>query len=300
MTPDDASSAPPLPSPIPTRVGTMLRRDVPPAQLLEHAARHAGSFDELWVVEDLPYAGGISQAASVLAQNPDVIVGHGIAPAPFRNAAALAMEWATLAEMFPGRFLAGLGHGVHHWMTSIGARAPSPLRRLREFTVAVSALLAGGTVSTSGDYVQLDDITLEFPPAVPPPLLLGVSGPKSLQLSGELAAGSVLSEAHGPEEVAAARRHFAIGAERSGRDLAHHQLTVYAGCHLGTPAEMAPRNPDAPVGWEAVSDDPATVASTLQELVDTDLTSLVVVPMALDVDRQLDRIVDEVLPQLRR
>ncbi len=51
-------------------------------------------------------------AATVLQATERVVVGHGIAPAPFRNPAALAMEWATLATLHPGRFAAGLGHGV--------------------------------------------------------------------------------------------------------------------------------------------------------------------------------------------
>lgn len=279
-------------------IGAMLRRDVHPSKLLAHAQAHADQFDELWVVEDLPFAGGIAQAAAVLAQNPAVTIGHGIAPAPFRNPVALAMEWATLAEAFPGRFRAGLGHGVHHWMASIGTRSASPLSRLRETTEALVSLLDGETVSCDGDYVKLDNIRLQFPPSIVPPLFLGVSGPKSLQLSGELAAGTILGEGHGPAEIEAARGHIAIGAERAGRDPSDHQVTVYVGCLVGTQEEMAPRNPDAAVGWEAINADPEGVAASLTELIEIGITSIVVVPMGLDVDQQLDRIATEVLPLL--
>lgn len=61
-------------------VGAMIRREIPPGDVPEHARRIQEGFDELWVVEDLPYAGGISQVAAVLDATTDVIVGHGIAP----------------------------------------------------------------------------------------------------------------------------------------------------------------------------------------------------------------------------
>ncbi len=78
-------------------IGAMLRRDVPPAGLRDHARAVAPGFDELWIVEDLPYAGGISQATAVLEATAGMgegvgpVVGHGIAPGPFRNPAVLAM-----------------------------------------------------------------------------------------------------------------------------------------------------------------------------------------------------------------
>lgn len=154
-------------------LGAMLRRDVPPAEVSRHARAVAEGFDELWIVEDLPYAGGISQVAAVLeatasAGGAGPVVGHGIAPAPFRNPAALAMEWATLAEMYPGRIAAGFGHGVPSWMGQIGEGVASPLTLLEETIDAVQRLLAGERVFVEGRYVSIDDVELVFPPATPP------------------------------------------------------------------------------------------------------------------------------------
>ena len=143
-----------------TSIGAMIRRTVPPSQVVEHALAIQDGYDELWVVEDLPYAGGISQLTAVLAATDSVAVGHGIAPAPFRNAAALAMEWAALAEFFPGRLIDGLGHGVQTWMEQIGARVASPLTLLEETTTAVRQLLAGEEVTIAGRYVQLTGVQL--------------------------------------------------------------------------------------------------------------------------------------------
>lgn len=146
-----------------TSIGAMIRRDVPPDRVAEFARLVQRGLDELWVVEDLSFAGGISQAAAVLDATTGVVVGHGIAPAPFRNPVALAMEWATLAAMFPGRFTAGIGHGIAAWMTQIGEAVDSPLTLLAETITAVRALLAGDTVTLHGRYVDLESIALRFP-----------------------------------------------------------------------------------------------------------------------------------------
>ena len=65
-------------------------------------------------------------------------------------------------------------------MRQIGAYPRSPLTALAEHIQAIRTLLAGETVSITGDYVQLDGVRLDHPPANAPPVLAGVRGPRSL------------------------------------------------------------------------------------------------------------------------
>ena len=127
---------------------------------LPRVAREAEElgFDELWLWEDCFLAGGIAASATALAATERIIVGIGIMPAVFRNVAAAAMEVATLANLYPGRFLAGLGHGMPDWMEQIGALPERPVRALEEVTVALRALLAGQSVTQAGDHVRLRDV----------------------------------------------------------------------------------------------------------------------------------------------
>ena len=282
-----------------TSIGAMIRRIVPPGQVVEHAQQIEHGYDELWIVEDLPYAGGISQATAVLANTEHVLVGHGIAPAPFRNAAALAMEWATLAELYPGRFVAGIGHGVQSWMEQIGDRVTSPLTLLRETTSAVRSLLAGETVNVAGRYVQLADLTLEFPPQQPPLVLAGVTGPKSLQLAGAVADGTILSEGHGPSEIARARQLTDLGVQEVGRIEPHH-LTVFTGFYIGDPSELSYPYGDEPTGWVAAGTETEEVAAQLQTLIDAGADSVVLVPFSEDVTGQLQLAAAEIVPRLVR
>ncbi len=282
-------------------IGAMIRRDIPPSGVVEHAKAIEHGFDELWIVEDLPFAGGISQAAAVLAATESVSVGHGIAPAPFRNTAALAMEWATLAGFWPGRFIAGLGHGVQSWMEQVGDRAASPLTLLKESTLAIRRLLAGESVTVDGRYVQLDAVQLKFPPADPPLVLAGVTGPKSLLLAGAVADGTVLPEGHGPKEIERALQLIDLGREEAKRTDRHH-LTVFAGFYVGPADGLDEPNPDADpsFSWAAIAEQPDAAAAELQTLIDAGADSIVLVPFGQDVTPQLQLAAAEIVPLLSR
>ncbi|GAA3445570.1 LLM class flavin-dependent oxidoreductase [Planomonospora venezuelensis] len=189
------------------RLGVMFERDLPPESLIPFA-RHLDTTDadDLWVVEDLGWTGSVSSAATALAVTERLRVGIGIAPAPLRNPALLAMELGNLARLHPHRLAAGIGHGVQDWMRRAGALAPSPLALLEETVVAVRALLRGETVTAEGRAVRLDGVRLVHPPAVPPPVLTGVVRPRSLALSGRVAEGTILPEGFDAGRVAEARK----------------------------------------------------------------------------------------------
>lgn len=199
-------------------IGVMYQRDVPPELLIERTRQfEALGLDDVWVVEDLFFAGGIATAATVLQATEDVMVGIGILPAVVRNPVFAAMEIAALLRLHPGRVLPGIGHGMQDWMLSVGARVSSPLVALEETLTSIGRLLDGETVSMDGRYVHLDKAKLAFPPEQRPPLLAGVRGPKSIAVAGRVADGLILAEPTSPAYVKWARTLFASAAAESHR-----------------------------------------------------------------------------------
>jgi alkanesulfonate monooxygenase SsuD/methylene tetrahydromethanopterin reductase-like flavin-dependent oxidoreductase (luciferase family) len=275
----------------------MIRRDVPPERVGMHAASLASAFDELWVVEDMPYAGGISQLSEVLRHTEDCVVGHGLAPAPFRNPMALAMEWATVARLYPGRLRCGLGHGVQSWMEAIGEKVGSPLSLLEDTTFATRELLAGRDPDIDGRYQQVSGYRLEFPPDPVPGVSLGAVGPRTLELSGRVADGTIIPEGHGPDHVHRAVELIAKGREEGGRT-DPHRLTLFVGFFCG-PASKRPAPPSDEMieGWEATGESPAEVADLMGAVLATEVDSIVLVPYG-DPQSQLELMATEVLPQL--
>jgi alkanesulfonate monooxygenase SsuD/methylene tetrahydromethanopterin reductase-like flavin-dependent oxidoreductase (luciferase family) len=198
------------------RVGVVFRPRAPEKLAGFAAIADQSGLDDIWLWEDCFLEGGLTAATAALAWTTSIRVGLGLMPAPFRNAALGAMEIATLARLFPGRFVPVTGNGVQPWMQQTGAAVASPLTLLREWTTAVRALLHGQQVSVSGEYVRLAEVALDWPPLVIPPLLIGGTGPRTLALAGEIADGLVLHAGHSPDDV---RRAAETAAIRPGQEL---------------------------------------------------------------------------------
>lgn len=198
--------------------GVAFRPQCPPERLRETVeADEAAGVTELWLWEDCFSDGGLTAATAALAWSERLRIGIGLLPVALRNPAVVPMEIATPARLFPDRFVPGLGHGVLDWMGQVGARAGSPMTLLREHTAAVRDLLHGHRVDVGGRYVRLDGVALDWPPAQPPPLLLGARGPKTLRLEGEPADGVILDGAVIPDGVRAARAEVDTGRVTTGR-----------------------------------------------------------------------------------
>ena len=215
-----------------TRLGVIYRPTFHPDGLRGVAtAAEAAGVDELWFWEDCFQQGGIAQVAVALAATERVRVGVGLVPAPLRNVAAAAMEFATLDAMFPGRVRIAVGHGVQSWMRQAGAAVASPMTLLREYVTALQALLAGQTVSVTGRYVNLDAVRLEFPPERRLPVLIGGTGPKTLRLAGEIADGVVVDSRYSTRTVHAALEHVAAG--RADADARPFSTVLFLACAPG-------------------------------------------------------------------
>ena len=199
-------------------LGVVFRPQSPPEDLraVVEAADEAG-VDELWLWEDCFLEGGLTTAAAALAWSRRLRVGVGLLPVPLRNPAVTAMEIATLARLWPDRFVATLGHGVAEWMAQVGAAVDSPMALLREHATAVRDLLDGRTVDVDGRYVHLEAVALDWPPARRPTLLLGARGPRSIALAGEVADGVLLDSVVDPDAVRRGRELVDEGRARSGR-----------------------------------------------------------------------------------
>ncbi len=273
-----------------TTYGVMFRREWPADQLIDYARQvEAHDLDEMWVVEDLSFHGGFTQATAALAGTSRITVGIGIAPAVVRNVAYTAMEIATLAQMFPGRFHMGFGHGVDFWIEQVGAVPTSWLASLREVVVATGQLLEGRTVTTNGQHVHLDAVQLAHPAQVVPPISLGVRGPKSMALAADVGAGIIFAEWSGPRYLQQVRAQIGDGPK----------FTAFVQASADVPAleammaeKMAlPRfasqlsaygDEEVPLNELVIAGDPATWVEQAQRWVAAGASSVVFCPLPTD------------------
>lgn len=265
------------------RIGVVFRPQLPPERLPAFVGRaEASGLDDVWLWEDCFLEGGLTSAAVALARTSSIRVGLGLMPVPLRNPALAAMEIATLARLFPGRFVPAAGHGVQSWMAQAGAAAESPMTLLREWTDAVRALLAGERVSVAGRYVRLDGVALDWPPDPPPPLYVGGFGPRTLALAGESADGILLAGDISPDGV---RRQIEAAGRREGQE-----VVLYLAAAVGDGAAARVAADDAATGDPSAVGTPAEVADVIARYADAGADTVVLTPpdAAEDLEAVLD------------
>ena len=194
------------------RVGLLIGSHIPPADIpgLAALAEQKG-FGEVWLTEDLWYSSGVISATAVLSATESISVGLGIQSAVTRHSSIQALDFATIDAIFPGRFWPGIGLGLPAWLEQMNLRPAAPLRAVRESVQTVKSLLAGETVSLEG-VQRLDEITLQYPTPVVPPVYIGAVGPKSVRQTGRIAEGLVASVTSGVDYIRWARELLDAGA----------------------------------------------------------------------------------------
>lgn len=214
------------------RIGIQIAASTPPSRLGEIArdVERLG-FGEAWFAEDYFELGGIASVSAALAATESIPVGLGVLSARVRHPAVTAMELATVSELYPGRFMAGLGHGAPFWMGQMGLRPSSLIRSLREGAIGVRRLLDGEELTEEGEFYAYDEVRLLRPPTVRVPIYFGVHGPRSLRLSGELADGTLLGWFSTPDYVRWARERIDEGRARTGR-VDQHAVVALLVCSM--------------------------------------------------------------------
>jgi 5,10-methylenetetrahydromethanopterin reductase len=130
---------------------------------------------------------------------------------PFtRHASVLAGAMQSVEELAPGRVKFVMGTGYTSAST-IGRRSAT-LGEMRECLRIVRALLAGESVAFAGTPGRLT-----FAARRPIPLIMAASGPKAIELAGEVADGALLLVGFNRGIVERALEHLDRGARRAGR-----------------------------------------------------------------------------------
>ncbi|MFG1625231.1 LLM class flavin-dependent oxidoreductase [Kribbella sp. NPDC049227] len=260
------------------RLGLVFPPALPPESIRPLARSvDAAGLDDFWVSEDCFKESAVASAVVALEATERVRVGIGILPVPLRSVAQAAMEIATIDRLFPGRFVAGIGHGVQPWMEQAGVRADAPLTLLREYATALRRLLDGERVTVSGRYVHLDDVALTYPPLQPTPLLIGAAGPRSLAAAGRLGTGTMLPLGLNLAELKQSTATTLADAAPGHEVVA--TLTVATGpdAHARVDAELA--NWDIPGGREVgAAGNARSIADRILQLADAGVTTVSIQP----------------------
>jgi F420-dependent oxidoreductase-like protein len=186
----------------------------------------------------------ISPLAYLAAKTERIRLGTGILQISARAPSMIAMTALTMAQLSHDRFLLGLGvsgpqvvEGLH------GVSFARPVARLRETLEIVRLGLAGFKLEHSGDLFQLPlpggegkALRIDLPPRPHLPIYLATLGPRSLELTGEVADGW-LGASFLPERADVFLEPLRRGAEAAGRSLDELDLEVTVDVEIGGDVE---------------------------------------------------------------
>jgi 5,10-methylenetetrahydromethanopterin reductase len=150
---------------------------------------------------------------------------------PFtRHASVLAGATQTVEELAPGRvkFVVGTGYTS---ASTIG-RKPATLADMRACITAVRALLSGASVDFGGTPGRLG-----YAAGRRIPILMAASGPRAIELAGEVADGALILAGFNRGIVERALSLLETGARRAGRRL--DDLEIIWAVRTGTAATTA-------------------------------------------------------------
>ncbi|MGH3439386.1 MAG: LLM class flavin-dependent oxidoreductase [Sciscionella sp.] len=153
-------------------------------------------------------------ALALAASNTDrVLLYPATTNAMTRHPLVLAALVQSLSEIAPERVMLTLAPG---FLSVEKAGSPRATREhLAGVVTAIRRLLAGEEVELGQ---RRQPVSLRNVPAVAPRVMVLASGPKLLELAGEVADGVLMMVGLDPGSVAAARKHLHAGAARAGRD----------------------------------------------------------------------------------
>jgi 5,10-methylenetetrahydromethanopterin reductase len=216
------------------RVALYLQDKHPIRDGIDYARRaEQRGFEAVWQAESRLVREATVPMAAFAASTQAIKIGSGVVNTWTRNTALLASTFVTLDDLAPGRVLLGLGAWWDPLATKVGIRRRRPLQCMRETIEACRALFTLEEVSYEGEFVHLDGVRIDVvhgdTSARRIPILIGATGPKMLELAGELADGVVLNYMVSPGYNDMAMEHIAEGAAGAGRafaDVDRPQLVV--------------------------------------------------------------------------
>jgi 5,10-methylenetetrahydromethanopterin reductase len=197
---------------------------IPEMARLARKAENAG-FESIWVAETRITRDAVVPMTAIVGATDRARVGTAIMNVFTRGPVVIAITFLGLEELAPGRIVMGLGTGSPLVLASQGQPFEKPLTRLREYCEVLRPLLRGEEVTYRGTTIELEAARVEdllSEEAIASrvrevPLYLGVTGPRSLELSGAVADGVLLNASLPTAYVERARGLIERGANAAGR-----------------------------------------------------------------------------------
>ena len=150
-----------------------------------------------------------------------------------------AMSIATLYELAPSRTMLAVAVGNMLNLAESGVAPIKPVKVMREYIGALRSLLAGEAVQVEGEVSKLRGAHMKFLKGVVVPIYVASTGPRMLELAGEIGDGVVLSTGLTLATMRACLARAEAGLRRTGRELAGFRRAGFISLAVADDAKRA-------------------------------------------------------------
>jgi 5,10-methylenetetrahydromethanopterin reductase len=180
-------------------------------------------FEAVWQAESRLVRDAIVPMAAYAAVTEHIKVGSGVINNWTRNIGLLAATFLTLDDLAPNRIICGIGAWWDPLAKNVGIDRKKPLTAMKETVIVMRKLLNLERVTFHGEFLHVDGIELDVvhgrrePRNVP--IMIGATGDKMMEMTGEIADGCVMNYCVAPEYNDGALELLDKGARKAGRTL---------------------------------------------------------------------------------
>ena len=186
--------------------------------------------DHLMIPSNAPVLESFSLLTALAERTTDCKIGQTVVDTSRRHPATIAHSALTLNHISDGRAFVGLGTGEAMNLSPLKLTMEKPLKRLRESLHVVKGIFnakketpfsfSGDIFSTKNVFLKVDDKILP-----PPPVYVGAGGPKTREITGELADGWI-PYVHSLSNYGKFLDDIKNGAEKAKRNISELDLVA--------------------------------------------------------------------------
>ncbi len=232
----------------------------------------------------------------IAAKTTRIKIATRVLGVPYRAPAMVAKMAESLGRLSNGRLILGIGAGASDAeFRAFGLRVPSAkakIEGLEEAVRVIRGLWTSESLTFKGHHHHTDAADIEPKPDHHIPIWLGTFGKQALAVTGRLADGWIPTlEMAPPDAIPAMRERIFDAAIAAGRDPNDITLVYNMEFRVGLDADLPPH---------VVTGSPQQLQEQLATFVASDFSAMNFIPAGPEPERQVERLAQEVLPNVRR
>lgn len=177
-------------------------------------------YDYAWLPDQTFHRNVYTMLTACALGTSKIHLGIGVTNPYVRHPALTAVAVGSVDEISGGRITLGIGSGNPKGLVlPLGFRWKMQAETCREAILVIRKLLSGEKVYYESKFFSLKGVKLEFKTRPDVPIYVAATGPKMLQMAGEMADGVIIGGLTSHEGLNYAFEEIRKGTEKAGKSL---------------------------------------------------------------------------------